>query len=160
MKERVLKIKELAAEALKFFEVATREDGEKQWQVKSDAPRWVYDMALDARGEMVLADSWLYDFIVDALEHIATADLDLFDFETGKYELESSVYIGELLDWVASDLRRIEITDGILHECGRIDGGLTGLLQMAQLQERQDVYDAVLKSLDMQVDESTEDDLG
>jgi len=142
-------IQELAREALGYFVLKERTDGEAFWAVKDDSPPWVRDLCYRAHdnGE-ILPDDWRYRFIVEALETLSECE-DPY----GVY-IETYTHSGELLNWFASSLARLQWVQEAVEEMDW-EGGFDLLLalQAGQLAEKEHVFHIVLDELSRLVDE-------
>ena len=132
-------VNELAKEALGWFIVDTRDDGEKFTKTKEGRPEWLKTLIFTAHDGM-LPDDYRYKFIEKALELIADQDADL-DYP----EIEADIYTSDLTKWLNSRNDRVcYLTEAL--EQYEIDDGFWAL-QEAQLREREEVYHSVLSSL-------------
>lgn len=97
-----MNIQELATEARKHFETATRSNGETFWKRKDSAPDWVGDLCMHAH-EGMLPDDYRYEFIVDSLDLIKDEE----DFE----DQQPAHATADLTAWLASSNSRLEYCD-------------------------------------------------
>jgi len=142
-------IQELAREALEYFVLRERPNGEAFWAVKEDAPLWIRDLCFKAHdnGE-ILPDDWRYRFIVESLETLSECE-DPYDVY-----IETYSYSGELLKWFSSSLARLQWVEEAVEEMDwgdRFD--LLLALQAGQLHEKEHVFNIVLDELSRLVDE-------
>ena len=139
---------ELAERALKHF---TLNDKGFQ-QVHPDAPEWVDDMCREAHGGM-LPDNWKFEFVVDALRLLVDSE----DWES--IDVEEDCYTHDLLQWLASNLRRVEICNDAVGEFG-IDPTEGLLVQIAagQRHERWTVLNSVRDFLERLAEETAKEE--
>src|SRR5690606_2692161 len=142
-------IQELAGEALEYFVLKERTDGEAFWAVKEDAPLWVRDLCFKAHdnGE-ILPDDWRYRFIVEALETLSECD-DPYDIQ-----IETYSYAGELLKWFSSSLNRLQWVEEAVEGMDwgdRFD--MLIALQAGQLMEKEEVFGLVREFLETKIEE-------
>jgi hypothetical protein len=133
-------INELAREALGWFIIDTRDNGEEFVKTKEGRPDWLENLIFTAHGNM-MSDDYRYKFIEDALEIIAEADDNSLDCP----EIEADIYTSDLTKWLHSRNDRVYYLTEALEEYGTNDGFQA--LYLAQLCERGEVYDSVLSSL-------------
>jgi len=134
-------VNELAREALEWFEIGTRDNGEKFVKTKDGRPEWLEALIFNAHGDMSL-DDYRYKFIKDALQYISDqdegADLDY-------PEIEADIYTGDLTAWLNSRNDRVYYLTEALEEY-EIKNGFQALHD-AQIIEKEEVYWSVLESL-------------
>ncbi len=134
-------VNELAREALEWFITDTRDNGEKFTKTKENRPEWLTNLIFTAHGDM-MPDDYRYKFIENSLQYIADQDEDEdMDFP----EIEADSYTSELTKWLHSRNDRVFYLTEALEAFEMKDGFQA--LQMAQLREREEVYDSVLNSL-------------
>ena len=139
----------IAEEARTSFEIASRENGDKFWRKKEDAPEWVYVMSLDAHKGM-LPDDWRYQFIVNALDSFSEcAGEDWDDVIAERADSDTSVYNIELLDWLGSHGDRAGYVDEASKERDFIaEPGIMHRIMLGQYAERTEVYQSVRRSIE------------
>ncbi len=132
-------IETLAAEAVKWFELAERKEGETYHRRKDNAPEWVRDMTHEAHGSM-LPDDWRYQFIVEALCALEADGEDA--------TLEADIYTHDLTNWLGSRADRIGYVDEAL-ENGLVgtESGIVPILQLGQWTEKDEVLSLVREFL-------------
>jgi len=142
-------IQELAREALGYFVLKERPNGEAFWAVKDDAPQWVRDLCFKAHdsGE-ILPDDWRYRFVVESLETLSECE-DPYDVY-----IETYTHSGELLNWFASSLARLQWVQEAVEEMDW-EGGFDLLLalQAGQMMEKEHVFNIIRDELSRLVDE-------
>jgi len=146
-------IQELAREALECFVLKERPDGEAFWTLKEDAPLWIRDLCYRAHDDgEILPDDWRYRFIVEALETLSECE-DPYDVY-----IETYTHSGELLNWFASSLARLQWVEEAV-EGMDWEGGFDLLLalQAGQLMEKEEVLDLVREFLERMIEEGEED---
>jgi len=131
------KIKELAREALVWFEYRTW-----YWVIKNGAPDWVRELAWAAHAEgEILPDDCRYRFIVEALEALA---------EDEEHNLEPDGDINRLLNWLNDyPSYRMGLVDEAVSEFGW--DGLFKALQAGQLMEKEEVLGLVRQFLEKEI---------
>lgn len=152
-------IHELAADAYRCFETATRDDGSHYVRTRDDAPEWVGDLVRAAHGDM-LPDDWRYQAIRDALGAIddAGADADLDDLGHEFADGNVDTYTGERIAWLGSHASRAGYCDEAADEFGGEDLGIVERIGLGQYAELREVYASVLESLRERADEIGDDD--
>ncbi len=135
-------VNELAKEALGWFIVDTRDDGEKFTKTKDGRPDWLGNLIFTAHDGM-LPDDYRYKFIESSLQYIADQDEDADDLDCP--EIKANSYTSELTKWLHSRNDRVFYLTEALEAFEMKDGFQA--LQMAQLREREEVYYSVLSSL-------------
>jgi hypothetical protein len=149
-------LKQLAEEALGYFERRTRESGAEYYATKDNRPGWVYDLIYSAHGDM-LPDDYKYRFIRDALGIISDNGGD-DDVLQEALDQSVDVYTSDLTHWLASAVSRVYYISEVLSEYGGdIEDGFR-LLMMAQYNERREVLDSVLQSLMDRLNEIEEEE--
>lgn len=146
-------LQELAKEALKHYQQSTANRGGRSvtiWSHKKDAPEWIVDMTREAHGDM-LPDDWKFKFVVEALDTISEAQEGTE--EDALHEWEPDVYSYTLLQWVSSNLERMEYVNEVVQEYGWSDLGLAGALMEGQKEEFEEVGYIVLEKLRERLDE-------
>jgi len=142
-------IQELAREALGYFVLKERPNGEAFWAVKEDAPLWIRDLCYRAHDDgEILPDDWRYRFIVEALETLSECE-DPYDVY-----IETYTHSGELLNWFASSLARLQWVQEAVEEMDW-EGGFDLLLalQAGQMMEKEHVFNIIRDELSRLVDE-------
>lgn len=147
-----MSIQSLAREALEYFVLKERPDGDTFWAVKDVSPQWVRDLCFKAHdnGE-ILPDDWRYRFIVESLETLSECE-DPYDVY-----IETYSYASELLAWLSSSLTRMrwveEAVEGM--DWGdRFD--MLIALQAGQLMEKEEVLELVREFLERKIEEGEE----
>ncbi|GAA6622835.1 hypothetical protein [Scytonema sp. NUACC26] len=158
----VEKIRALAAEYLTHFEQLTHENREYHsntfWVTKQDTrPEELQDLIREAHGDM-FPDDWKYDFIFDALNTIVDSETD--DLEDLGYEIEGDIYNRDLLNWLASNLTRSDYVNEFVESYGVKSSNfdLMGIVRHGQVEEKREVYNSVLQSLQKLIDEIEDDE--
>lgn len=149
-----------ATEALAYFHKNTRADGTDYWYLggasdDDSTPEWLTELVWSAHNDGdYMPDDYRYRFIVEALSDYAeNADA------TDVYP-EADVYTHDLLLWLASNLMRTEYVDAIIDEhAGSVcPNNITGILQYAQYEEKDEVYRSVWRSLEYHADNLNAED--
>lgn len=151
-------VRELAATLAASFETAHRGDDPEQPfdRLKDDAPEWCTDVVREAHGRdqdgapAMLPDDYRYSFARAAADAIAEADDD-DDLDELADQLEPDIYTAELTSWLGSHSYRPAYCDEAEAELGPT-GGTIERLQAGQLQERREVFAAVLSELRARAD--------
>lgn len=135
-----------AAEARAFFifqkkRGATSDDNEI-WMLKDKAPHWITQLVRDAHADYA-PDDYRYEYIVDALELLSESE----DPDEAREALEADIYTSDLTEWLASNISRVGYLSEVLEEFPDTDDGFD-LLSRAQYQERSEIFDSVLDSLE------------
>lgn len=145
-------IRQLAGEALSWFEYRKRHDNETgYWALEEGAPEWVKRLVWAAhdKGE-ILAEDFRYYFIVEALEAITENP------EEPETILAPDIYTSELLTWLnAYPSYRINLVDAAVSDLGW--NGLFEALQAGQLREKEEVLQLVREFLEKKIEEGEED---
>lgn len=141
-------IRDLASQAYKAMERATRDDGTEYTRKRDDAPEWVGTIVYDAHGGLFLPDDWRYECIREAFAHVADSTGHTEDLEETVHEFADAadVYNDDLLRWVGSNQNRAGYVDEARAEFGE-PRDFYHSLQMGQYQERAEVYTLVLSGL-------------
>ena len=134
-------INELAREALGWFIIDTRDNGEEFVKTKEGRPDWLRNLIFTAHGGM-MPDDYRYKFIENSLQYIADQDEDA---DLDRTEIEADIYTSDLTKWLHSRNDRVCYLTEALETFGIKDG--FAALQLAQLREREEVYHSVLSSL-------------
>lgn len=155
-------IQELAGEAARCFEVATRADGSTFTRVKDGSPEWVSELAREAHGRdgdgspAMLPDDWRYKTTAAALEYIAELseyaqpDEERFGFADQAVD----VYTADRLEWLGSNLRRAGYCDDAVDElAGGESPDTIDRIGLGQYAEALEVIELVLEALEAQRDE-------
>lgn len=142
-----MSIQNLAREALEYFVLKERPDGETFWTVKEGAPPWVRGLCFKAHdnGE-ILPDDWRYRFIVESLETLSESEnpYDVY--------IETYSYSGELLKWFSSSLTRLQWVEEAVEGMDWEKFDMLLALQAGQLHEKEHVFNVVLNELSRLVD--------
>lgn len=126
-----------AQEALRYFQLKTREDGTKFWAKRENAPEWVKDLVFAAHeGGDFLPDDWRYAFLVEALDALADTE------DPDDVQLEADVYNHELLSWLASHAHRPSFVDEHIEEHG-YPGNIMRAIAGGQVKEKERVLSEV-----------------
>lgn len=143
-------IQDLAKEVLNSMTRKTRDNGESFYCLKDDAPDWMTELCRDAHGRM-LPDDHKFEFVNDALHAIA----DFEDEDEARESLEPDYSNGSLTAWLASSNQRIGyVDDAVSNGLVNTDNfELSSALQAGQLEEKREVFESVLESLNNRVDE-------
>lgn len=112
-----------------FFEVKTRDNGERYYCLTDAAPAWMADAVREAHDDEMPND-WRYQMCARIFEAIDNG-------ETEPYLIADSlvmVYTSDLLKWVRENLHRTGLVDDILSgDVGMVaPDSLSGLLMAAQ----------------------------
>jgi hypothetical protein len=145
MNAETASVQDLARDALRSFETATREDGSSYVRRTSDAPEWLQELVFTAHGDM-LPNDWRYACIAAACEAIAESD----DPEDDAHEFADSyvdVYTASLYEWLGSNLTRQGYCDDAREEFGPADDLVSQIMQ-GQYMEALEVYGLVLAELE------------
>src|SRR5690606_4982391 len=138
-----MSIQNLAREALGYFVLKERPDGETFWTVKDGSPQWVRDLCFKAHdnGE-ILPDDWRYRFIVESLETLSECE-DPYDVY-----IEIYTHSGELLKWFSSSLARLQwVQEAVEGMDWENSFDILLALQAGQLHEKEHVFNVVLDEL-------------
>lgn len=143
-------IQKLANEVLKMMTQSTRDNGETFKHLKDDAPDWMQDLCHEAHGRM-LPDDHKYQFIFEALDVLANYDSE----DDARDALEADVYTSDLTAWLSSAVSRMEYVNEAVSQglVSTEDFDLSSALQAGQLEEKREVFESVLNSLNNRVDE-------
>lgn len=145
-------VREIAVEASRWFETATRgDDGATFVRVKDGAPDWVTDLVHEAHGEM-LPDDWRYQLAADAAEAIADGTDDPGEFADGHVD----VYTFDRFAWLSSHLARQGYVDTAAEEFGLPADGdfsVVDAIGRGQYVEAGEVFGLVLAFLERRADE-------
>lgn len=132
--------------ARSFFIQDTREESKTQfWKTKDNAPDWLTELCHDAHTDGMLPDDYCYEYIVDALDLIIDHEGDQ---DEAASSVEADCYTRDLLNWLASDLRRLDVCDEAKSEYGVEDGDMVARISAGQLYERTQIFHSVWNSLD------------
>lgn len=138
-------IQSLAKECLTYLETKKRDNGNEFICHTKAAPEWFMDLIHKAHDDF-LPDDYKYEFILNTLYSIANsnkkADLD----ELG-YEIEADIYTSDLIQWLASNLYRIEYVNEAMADFGTDVKDIIQYIQMGQQKEKQEVYTTILDGL-------------
>lgn len=113
------------------------------WVAKDSAPEWVTELSHEAHGEGMLPDDHCYQFLVDALDLLAEHD----DLDEASSHVEADIYTKDLLEWLASDLGRLELCDEAASEYGESETTLDRISK-GQLYERSQILQRVADFLE------------
>lgn len=147
-------IQELATIACDHVESATRDNRETFLKFDDTSPAWIQELCFAAHdaGDM-LPDDWRYRFITDALHLIAEHG----DFNGAENAIETDVYTHNLLQWVSSNLSRMNYVDQAQDDYGlEAKTDMFKRLSWGQYAERIEVFGAVWSFLEGMADESEE----
>ncbi len=133
--------------ARSFFIQDTREESKTQfWKTKDNAPDWLTELCHDAHTDGMLPDDYCYEYIVDALDLIVDHEGDQ---DEAASHIEADCYTSDLLQWLASDLRRLNICDEAVGEYGTdASEGILPQISAGQMYERTQIFNSVYNSLD------------
>lgn len=143
-------IQDLANKMLEQFETKGREGGGTFQTLKDAAPDWMTDVCREAHDDF-LPDDFIYSVIVDSLEALTNYD----DESEARDSLEPDIYNRDLLAWVSSNLHRAGYVNDAVSE-GMVDltsFDLFSALQAGQIQEKQVIFDGVVRALTDKLDE-------
>ena len=151
--ELMTDIQERAGEAASCFESKTRDSGEVFYTLKDGSPEWVSELVREAHGTdsdgspSFLPDDWRYKWTLEALEWIR----DNGDDEDGSAEFSDqavSVYTGERIAWLGSNLQRASYCDMAAADYGHDQvKSIIDMIGWGQYAEAEEVYGLVLSSL-------------
>ena len=144
----------LARELYNALETKTRPNGDDFLCLKENSPQWMADViyAAHGRGEY-LPDDWRYKFTQDACSAIIEHEDDR---DAGRDSLEPSIYTGQLLQWLASNLNRPEYCDIANREWGADTDGIVRTISRGQLYEMYETFDLVYDALEALVNDQEE----
>lgn len=156
-------LQDLAGEAARCFETATREPvgdtPERFVRVKDGSPEWVTELiraahGVDADGSpSMLPDDWRYKVASFAVEMIAESD----DIEDARAEFADAMvdaYTFDRIAWLGSNLRRAGYVDEAVDEFGPPDqDGIIERIGLGQYAEASEVYDLVVAALEERLEE-------
>jgi len=118
-------------------------------------PQELRELCREAHDDM-LPDDWRYLFIVEALEAIA----DRPDDDLENSELEPDIYNPDVLSWLSSRASRYAYVDDAAELWGipEKDFSCIKLIQLGQLQEKEEVYAVVLDRLKQLIEDDDEEE--
>jgi hypothetical protein len=154
MMEERTELRELAAEARSYFEVAERLNGSKFWREKDGSPEWIdalIDAAhIDSTGDEMSRDDWRYSFIIDSLKALEENE------NPDDIYIQSDYQQSVLCEWLGSHGWRYWYTDTAVEEFGIENAhGMTGVIgQIAtgQEAEKREVLENVRSFLENRLD--------
>ncbi len=144
---------ELATHALRFLESKVRpaqgDDPETRFYSLTERyPTWVMDMVHTAHEDMMPND-YKYQYVVDTLYALSEGR----DPDEGRDEIEADIYNYDLLRWLQSHGERVGFVDEVVSELGHHpEMGMMGDIMMGQVQEKQQVWQSVVSSLQERLD--------
>lgn len=124
------------------FTVDERDNGEKFYHLRDGSPEWMTEVCRKAHGEM-FPDDWRYQFISDAVDMLAESD----DWDDCRSEIESDIYTGQLMAWLASRTDRFEYCDQFVEEMGSEGRDTLERISGGQWMERCEVFELVAQAL-------------
>lgn len=138
-------IASLANEALSHLETRTRTNGESFIATTDNRPEWIQNLCRRAHGDM-MPDATKYEYIRSALYLILENDGDT---EAAFDSIEPDMYTADLIAWLASHVERSHYCDRAMEDYGTdsFQNTIT-LLSMGQSNERRDVMESVIISLE------------
>lgn len=144
-----LTVKQLAAEAYSWFEVATRTDDSTYIRTKDGCPEWVSDLVYAGHGSDFLPDDYRYRWIMSACGSIADTDEGAIEDSAHEWaDCETDVYTGRLLEWLASNLQRVGYVDSAAEEMGiQADEGIVRMISAGQYEEIRETFELVWQFL-------------
>lgn len=119
-----------AADAARFFETRTRDDGTTYVTLRDDAPGWLGDAVYDAHAGM-LPDDRIYMLCDSAVDWIAEDRGDDSEFADGMVD----TYTGDRIAWLGSHLSRPGLCDEAQAEMGAPENGIVDLIALGQYLE-------------------------
>lgn len=144
-------IETLAAEILKNMTTGTRDNGETFKHLNDDKAEWMQDLCHEAHGRM-LPDDHKYQFIFEALSALVDHDGNEDD---ARESIEADIYTSDLTAWLASSNSRMEYVNDAVSN-GLVDTSnfdMVNAMQAGQLEEKREVFESVLNSLQNRLDE-------
>lgn len=147
------------------FEKRTRDSGDDFYILKDGYPGtddadWIRQLVFDAHGTdadgspSFFPDDWRYEFIFSALAHISDAVEGIDATELANEASEPDIYTHDRLCWLASNLRRAGYCDEAREEFDLpADMDITERIGWGQMEEKREVFEAVLASLADHVEE-------
>lgn len=148
-----MEIEELATHALTFFQTKVRpaqgaDPGDRYYTLTNRYPVWLYDLVHTAH-ENMLPDDYKWQYVSDTLDALSEGQ----DPEDGWTEIEADVYNADLLKWLQSGGERTGFVDEAIREFGfNQESGIMGAIMMGQVQEKQQVWKAVVSGLQERLD--------
>jgi hypothetical protein len=96
----------------------------------------------------VARGAWRYEFIVEVLDHLEETE------DAEDIRLEADIYTSELMRWLGSRADRHGYVDEAIGEYG-LDAkdGILALIQIGQIQEKQEVLASVQSFLENRLEE-------
>lgn len=143
-------IQDLASDVLKQMTQSTRDNGEKFFHLKEDSPDWMQDLCRDAHGRMG-PDDFIYQFIFESLDALSNDD----DTDDARNSLEADCYTSDLTSWLSSSNGRMGYVDDAVNDglVNTSNFSLSDALMAGQLQEKNNVFESVLSSLESHLEE-------
>lgn len=141
-----MSIQARARELYDAFVTDKRLDGTEFVKLQDGSPEWMKDLCRAAHGEM-FPDDFRYAMIEEMASKIADSNEDA-DMDDVRCEIEADIYTSDLTAWLASRTDRYGYVDEAVEEMGWPDSGLTQALQMGQVREKEEVFEAVRESLE------------
>lgn len=126
------------------FELKTRDNGDKFYCHKDNAPKWCIDITHAAHGDM-MPDDYKYQFAHGAANALYEAEGDL---DAAISSIEPDCYNSDLLKWVASNLSRAEYVNDAFKEFGQGDLDLFAAIGWGQYAEANEVLNIVASELE------------
>lgn len=145
--------KDIAAEFAAAFVRKTRDNGEQFWTLDDGAAEWMRDAVQEAHFDM-LPNDWSYRLIQSIAESIAESlddDADGDESEIAWTAAESAVpvYTAQQIDWLASNLNRLEFcndaqSEGLVSD----NASLSERITAGMMQEARDIAGAIITAIE------------
>lgn len=130
-------LQKLASECLDYLDTKTRSNGETYIFIKDGSPEWFISLCHQAHDYMP-PDDWKYHFIYSSIQLLAENE----DHES--IDIESDIFVKDLLAWLSSSLWRLSYCDDACDEYGiEAEADTLRRISLGQYHEKWEVFNFV-----------------
>lgn len=140
----------VARELADAFETRKRDNGEKFWTLKDDAPGWAQPAVYSAHSDM-MPDDYRYSYCAWAASELADTEPDEWDEIADM--IEPDVYNVDRIAWLGSNLGRQYYCDTAAEEFGPMDLDIMQRIGLGQVQEMREVLGLIREAVEEEAEE-------